>query len=259
MGYYSAENIESLKADYLTIGLKHQKLLFAFTALLGQLKEEKAKEYLFHGATRRIGVIARCIDNIFRIYPLDREQLLTNIELKDIDINLHSFFINIFGFLDNLAWVFVHEKKIEIDKKNVGLFFDKTKVNFTKEYRDYLESEAVQRWFNIYLKDCRDALSHRIPVYVPPKILTPDQIGREEQLSKRISESFVAGNVDSAEELTKERETLGSIAPVYRHSVIDSQGYILHPQIIIDFKTIELMAIKYLEMFGLQYEKIAGF
>jgi hypothetical protein len=33
-------------------------------------------------------------------------------DFSDLDINLHAFFVNISGILDNLGWVFVYENDL---------------------------------------------------------------------------------------------------------------------------------------------------
>ena len=108
----------------------------------------------------------------------------------DSTINLHAFLINIFGLLDNLAWVVIHEQQLtdKIDKKNVGLYENKTQVCFTEKFRSYLNSDRMKKWRNEYLKNYRDALSHRIPPYVPPKTLNPEQKTQEEQIENKIVE-----------------------------------------------------------------------
>ena len=251
MGYYSPETIELLKIDLDSIKQKRYVLNDKFIQLSSILVVEKAKEYLLHGTTRRLGIVVQCIDNIYSVFPPERDQFLSVEELKEVDINLHSFFINVYGFLDNLAWVFVLEKEINIHKNEVGMFLPKTKVNFKQEFREYIESSPVKRWFEEYLKDYRDTLSHRIPLYVPPKLLTPDQIQRDREITKELNKNLKMGDFNAVDILFSEQENLGSIAPIFRHSVYESNGFVLHPQIIIDFKTIEVIAIKYLEMFGI--------
>ena len=51
---------------------------------------------------------------ILNIFPVEREEKLKKSELKDIEINMQAFIFNVFGVLDNLAWVFVFDRKLEI-------------------------------------------------------------------------------------------------------------------------------------------------
>lgn len=40
---------------------------------------------------------------------------------------------------------------------------------------DYLTSERMARWHSEYLKNYRDALAYRIPLYIPPQTVTKEQ------------------------------------------------------------------------------------
>lgn len=53
--------------------------------------EKIEKEFLIQGVARRLQVIRRCVENIYSIFPVKREELLCNDELSDVDINLHAF------------------------------------------------------------------------------------------------------------------------------------------------------------------------
>ena len=112
MQHFKQEDIQKILSELELVGKRYSDSIFCLLKLSGNLRQEKAKEYLFHGAVRRLRVIYRCINNIFTIFPLERATLLNRDELDDVMINLHAFFVNIFGILDNLAWVFIHEKQL---------------------------------------------------------------------------------------------------------------------------------------------------
>ncbi len=247
---FDQRNIEEINREFDLLQHRYSKLLIKFAQLSTALKEAKAKEYLLHGAARRIRVLQRCIENIFHIFPLERESLLNRDELNDVMINLHAFFVNIFGILDNFAWVWVYEKKLseEIRKEKVGLFKPKVKSRFPKEFREYLDSDQIQRWHSEYLKNYRDALSHRIPLYVPPKTLNSAQKMEVEDIEQKIAVSCKSGDWKKASTLTDGEEQIGGICPFFIHSFTETeQKYVaFHVQLIADFKTIEEITEKYL-------------
>ena len=108
----------------------------------------------------------------------------------------------------------------------------------------------MQTWNNNYLVNYRDALAHRIPLYVPPKHLTPEQVEREKEIEIKIRERIKAHDYDSVEKLRIEDENLGSPAPTFIHSLTSEKNYIfIHNQVIIDFKTIEEITLNYCKMF----------
>ncbi len=170
MQIYKQEDIQKIKSELYSLRIKYCDLMGQIFDLSAKIKEEKAREYLHYGVGRRLEVIERCIENIFLIFPVERNNLLCREELIDVMINLHAFFVNIFGLLDNLAWVLIHEKKLAgiIDKKKVGLFKRETKKYLPNKFCQYLDSPQMKLWHEQYLTNYRDAFSHRIPLYVPP-------------------------------------------------------------------------------------------
>jgi hypothetical protein len=89
----------------------------------------------------------------------------------DAAIAIQAFTMNAFGCIDNIAWIWVHEKDIkngngtELQRKHVGLRKPKVHDKLTKEFQAYLATR--QDWFDS-LVDFRDSLAHRIPLYIPP-------------------------------------------------------------------------------------------
>lgn len=68
-----------------------------------------AKEYARHGFMRRIGTLLRCIENAFANIPLDHPGVPSRSRLLDATINIQAFIFNVFGTIDNLAWIWVTE------------------------------------------------------------------------------------------------------------------------------------------------------
>lgn len=254
MEHFKQEDIEKVNSELELLNQRYSNLLNKLWDLTNCLKEEKAKEYLFHGAARRLRVIQRCIENIFTIFPLKREKLLDRNELDDVMINLHAFLINIFGLLDNLAWSVIHEKRLadKIHKEKVSLFKKETKKKFSSEFRKYLDSGRIKTWYNNYLINYRDALSHRIPLYVPPKMLTPAQNEKIQQMEKEFFTTLKSVDTSTKVlQLLGEMDNVGSVAPYFIHSFSESESkYVaFHVQVIADFKTIEEIIEKFCETF----------
>jgi len=169
---YSAEQIEQIKREESKVLHNLNELWMTLISHLAPtLESDRAKEYLLHGICRRLDVLHRCIRNVFDIFPVSREDLLTDVETRNIEINLHAFTINIYGLLDNVAWVFVFENsledKIRGGRRSVGLFSKHTMKHFPERTKQYLNSERMKAWYGDYAKNYRDALAHRIPPYVP--------------------------------------------------------------------------------------------
>ena len=146
---YSAEQIEELLREKNEVLHKLNEIRTTLFSDLSQtLKSERAREYLLHGVCRRLGIIRRSMANVFDIFPVSREELLSDDERCNLGINLHAFFINVYGILDNVAWVFVFENSLENEikggRQGVGLFSERTIKHFPQRIQDYLKTEKIK-------------------------------------------------------------------------------------------------------------------
>lgn len=100
---------------------KYDDLLLAFSHR--RYVAEAAAEYARHRFLRRLGTLVRCINNVFDLVPRDCEEVPDRNTLHDAQINLQAFYSNTYECLDNLAWVWVHEKGLagKIHRNRVGL------------------------------------------------------------------------------------------------------------------------------------------
>ncbi|MDO8358216.1 MAG: hypothetical protein Q7U76_17710 [Nitrospirota bacterium] len=205
------------------------------------LKVKRAQEYLDHGVCRRLRIIRRCIQNIFSVFPPDRTELLSEDERSDVEISLHAFVINIYGAPDNLAWIYVLEKGIVLTPSRVGLFKKETQEHLPQEVRGYLRSRTINEWHGKYAKDYRDALAHRIPLYVPPWSCTPAQGERYKELEAMISEEMTRCNFDQVQKFSDEQDAIRSVCLTFLHSFSDDRAFppvYFHSQVIADARTV---------------------
>lgn len=213
------------------------------------LKVERAREYALHGVGRRVRTIRRCLENIFFIFPVERTALLSNDERCDVEINLHAFVINVYGLQDNLAWVYVMEKnmisKIKNGRIGVSLFKKSTQEYLPTSLCEYLRSETMTNWHKDYSQDYRDALAHRIPLYIPPFTVTAEEQARWQDLDSQVVEAMKERDPDRMEALSAEKNAIGTISAMYLHAISDSEHsrpVFLHPQVVCDALTaIELI------------------
>lgn len=264
---YDEENIKKIKEKYADIDQVYARLVLKLSHLHSILRSKKACEYLMQGVGRRLNILTRCLHNIFKIFPIEKNDLLTRDDLTDLDINLHAFLINISGILDNLAWVFVYEndllgspKKGKITKYGVGLFNEKTQIHLKPELNDYLKSEVMQTWYTEYSKNYRDALAHRIPLYVPPSTLNKEDEEKYMLMEKQLrdfnsSEAILQHDeieeiLDKQIEILDKQSKLGQACPLFAHSFNEGGTPIfLHAQVVADFLTIEEIINKFCDYF----------
>src|SRR5262249_6431249 len=137
-------------------------------------KDPQAREYASHGFSRRLSTLARCIDNVFEILPPDRIDPPSSDEISDAMINIQASVFNTSGCVDDLAWIWVKEKAVlkkngsPLSKFEVGLRKTNVLCSFSTEFQQYLGGLA--NWFD-QLDNFRNALAHRIPLYIPPYVV----------------------------------------------------------------------------------------
>ena len=148
------------------------------------------------------------------------------VPVDDSQISLHAFVINLYGLFDNLAWAFVWRHRLEktIDRRQVGMFSEGTKRYLPHELRSYVNSPTMENWSTQYLKNYRDALAHRIPLYIPPASYSDADAERFEAINHEELECIRAHDWDRVNALRAEEHELGTACPMFVHSFSDSEG-----------------------------------
>jgi hypothetical protein len=186
-----------------------------------------------------------CIDTVFETIPPALEEIPPRKTVMEATVAIQAFVINVQGCIDNLAWVWVAEKNVresdntEIAAKRVGLGQQNRSVrrSFSQHFRDYLESREA--WFE-HLKQFRDSLAHRIPLYIPPYVITPNLADQYDALTAAINAALAAGNLAEYEARNAEQDALGVFRPLMLHSRTEnSPGVVFHAQLLADFNTID--------------------
>lgn len=255
---YDEKNTKLLTERYEEVFHTFDQLMLKLSYSRNKLSNERASEYLMQGVGRRLSVLSKCVHNIFKIFPIDKTDLLLRDDLKDLDINLHAFFVNIAGILDNLAWVFVYEndlfgnpKEGKLSKQDIGLFNKKTQKYFTAELNEYLKTDSIKSWYADYSKEYRDALAHRIPLYVPPQALSDEETEEYRALEKQLDFTSLEA-ISRNDEILDRMSSMGRACFLFAHSLGEGcEPVYLHAQVISDFITIDVIVNKFCE-YGIQ-------
>jgi hypothetical protein len=209
--------------------------------------DAKAKEYAAQGFARRVQMLRRCIENVFKLIPPTVYKVPDKWTVRDAGINLQAFVANTYGSLDNLAWIWVHERGLHIPRQKVGLFKhnEKLRASLPAELRAYLE-KLDGKWFE-YLAEYRHALAHRIPLYVPPGGVLRSRVDAYNELERRMGEATAKLDFRLREKLSAEQDALLVFQPLMTHSTSETKAhYPFHVQIIADFLTVEEVGQKML-------------
>lgn len=210
-----------------------------------QLADEHAK----HGFCRRLNLLARAIHNVFRLLPPELTSVPDDEMVIDATINIQSFVTNVVGCCDNLAWIWVGEKAIlqndgsEVQPHMVGLRSNILIKTYPDTLRTYLEER--REWLD-YIKNFRDSLGHRIPLYIPPYIVDPENVDAFKSLEAAALKALSRGEMEEFERLETEQERLKFFRPWITHSFREESGkLIFHPQMLSDFDTIHEIGWKF--------------
>ncbi len=136
---YGEEALAQLHHEYEELTARYTRLQIECSGLGQTLASERAREFMTHGVGRRLWIIYRCVVNIFRLFPPEREKPLVDDDRIDVQINHHSFLINVYGVLENLALSAAHELGA-IGKKKDGKIPAKQVNLFNEDFRSLLPS-----------------------------------------------------------------------------------------------------------------------
>lgn len=256
---YDERSLKEITEKYQDTGRIHDQLMLRLVSLLSKLTNDKAKEYLMQGAGRRLNIVTRCIENIFRIFPIGQTEQLARDELTELGINLHAFFINTSGLFDNLGWVFAFEHDLlgepkdgKLGRNDIGLFNRKNQIRLPDPLRKYLQSDHLRAWYAEYSKNYRDALAHRIPLYVPPSVLSGADQEKYLELEAQLQTLDLTKyeNFEIYDDILEQQKQLGQASPLFAHSVGEKgRPVFLHAQVIADYATIEEVVKRFCEHF----------
>lgn len=239
---FSPEDIAKLTAEHTAIAEQYQALASAYVC--HPYKDSRAREFATHGLSRRLKTLVRCIDIVFDKIPPGRNALPSDGERLDAAIAIQAFVFNLFGSIDNLAWIWVHEKKVtsadgsELRPTFVGLGPKNALVrdSLPAAFRLYLQ--GLHQWFE-HLEDYRHALAHRIPLYIPPYVV---RVSNEQAYRDLVGRQDEALNRDAFEDyecLSTDLKKLVEFSPWISHSFEErSTPVAFHPQMLADFQTL---------------------
>ncbi|MGH8427843.1 MAG: hypothetical protein ACRES7_07670 [Gammaproteobacteria bacterium] len=242
---YSSDQISHLFSEHTTVLLELDNIFLETVSQAQNLShDDRAKEYLLHGVGRRLSVIKRAIQNIFEKFPPDSQGPLDSDVLVDVQLNLHAFVINLCGIFDNWAWAFVlrHVLGGEMqDRRKIDLFKPAMQAFLPKVIKDYLTSDIIAAWQKEYLKNYRDALAHRVPLYIPPAVYTPEKVNRYNNLENEKIEALKDRDFLRFNRASADQEVIGEACFTFQHSHSDGSEprlILLHPQVICDGKAV---------------------
>lgn len=236
--YYSQEQIVQLNESFKKLKDVYIQICVDFVSI--KYNDERANEHFQHGLGRRFHTLYHCINRVFEIYPPDRTAVLNDEEHFDVEIFIQAFIINLYGIVDNLAWIVNFEKNLGLKNTKVNLYDSQINKFFTEKFNSYLNNEDIhgfKEWYNKHCANFRHAIGHRIPLYVPPFGIS--KTNQYQKIYDQRIKSIIKRDYNKAILLEEEEDALKHIVPLYLHSYGEKSPQVyIHPQLIADFNTI---------------------
>lgn len=178
-----------------------------------------ASHFFRFGVMRRLRMIDSSFKSFQSIVPPNRTVPLSQEQSDRVCRDLNAIHIDLLGLLDNYAWVAVHQLASAATQSasplSIGLF----KSAFAADPALKPAADAV-RPFAAWEKDVktrRNPAAHRMPLYVPPAALTPDDVIEFERYETLISAALRAQEFEKLDALRERRRRVGTLVPKFLH------------------------------------------
>ncbi|BDW88618.1 hypothetical protein [Thalassospira tepidiphila] len=249
MGYFSAKII-----DELVLGLDEalaeidqvrERILYH------KFKKTRAYEYAVHGICRRLDTLKHCSSRVYELLPPNLDHVPDRQCVKEATVHIQSFISNVIGILDNLAWVWISENDL---KHRDGTDFSPREVKLSRDCRDLWRDLPInfrekviefREWF-LHAYEWRDALVHRIPLYIPPFTV------RDTELYNKIDaaayKALIDGDIEKHRELDAEMDAMKFFSPIIMHSFSEeAEPAVFHANLLSDMKTVSVLTMLLLD------------
>lgn len=247
--FFTEDGVERMELQILEMKEKYKEILGKFVQR--NYECSKAEEFAKHGYGRRLRVMVRCIENVYELLPPDYDGIPVEDTLIEATIYLHAFIHSTFGCCDNLAWIWVLEKSVtqndgsHLTRNMVGLRTENLLKSYPNSLKSFLDTQ--EEWY-LRLKDYRNALSHRIPIYIPPHIISREAEPEYLRIETAASEALNLGDLAEYFRLKGEQKKLAYFVPWFTHSFVEESDFVFfHPHMLNDFNTIYEISKKFLE------------
>jgi hypothetical protein len=237
MPIFTFDQLRALATSYASLQERLDAIATAYASF--PYRTLPGRQYATRGFLRRFNTMHHCIERVFEMLPPEQDGRPADPVLLDVAVYIQAFVMNAFGAVDNLAWIWVNEKSLKVGKMETGLGPKCVAVrsSFSPEMRDYLAKQ--DDWF-AHIIDFRDALAHRIPLYIPPYIVSEENDAKYEALEVRKLE---ANDSDEYDKLCAEQANFVVFEPVMKHALDDNKPpVVFHFQLVQDFLTVEEIA-----------------
>jgi hypothetical protein len=247
---YSDQATASMVRELAFLRAKYGELMRLF--VYRNYVSDRGRELGIQGFMRRVKIMVNCIDRVFECLPPQqaRDKLPDDDAVVGAEIAVHAFFVNLYGAIDNLAWVWVCEKNVQDQKghpvklRDVGFWSGNTIVRGSLPTRTQTYLAERNEWLG-YVADWRHPLAHRVPPYIPPYCVDPSNSKAYRELEDKKLKQLSEGNPAGYEEAAAEQERLAFFRPWIQGFFSEGHDPIwVHQQMLADFNKIHEMGLE---------------
>jgi hypothetical protein len=218
-----------------------------YSAILGELiaclsiaTKNESRRYLL-GAAQRVTMMQTAKHIIAEETDNRTTSLHPDIAAR-VNLCLNSFYLNLAGTLDNLAWAATHELRLlsEIDerKSSTRRFCSIGETRFQKALLAMRPTLAdalteIGPWL-AEIKAFRDPAAHRLPLIVFRGALESGRLDEYQQLQQRAYAAMREGHQDLFDELNLKSESLLEFRPILETPRTEDGGFHHIPKLIED-------------------------
>ena len=236
---YSAEQIEDYESGRHEWMERAEMLLT--TVLTYRFQIERAGEFARTGFGRRLGYLEQSMNRMDDIYPPNCARASRD-QVRDAELILQAFVMNVFGAIDNLAWIWALERGVTGAREQP---LKPSEISFVGPRSRWLVSslsapilsalDNAKEWFD-QIGAYRHGVAHQIPIYIP-RLYSADDAAASEQLAAEINDAAAAKDMDRLLPLLDKRHSLGDYG-AYIALNGERQPMLLHPQMVCDLATV---------------------
>ncbi len=153
----------------------------------------------------------------------DRKEPLSPYEATDCAIHLNAYYLNLRGTLDNLAWVLQYEWQLLAGvteeggrgRQECNLFGPRFLAALKSKHPELTSVfEQHGNWAH-ELADLRDPAAHRVPIYVPPSVITSqEQVDKFRRIEAQADVAPSERGDRPISEIYREAQAVADFAPV---------------------------------------------
>ncbi len=230
------ENYENDRSEWMERGQELTDMVLSYS-----FRNSRAEQFSREGFVRRLNNLDHAMGRLAEIYPPNTFKASRN-TVHDAELLLQSFVMNVFGAIDNLAWVWTLERGVT---RPCGKALMRSEVVFDGNRAKTLIAsltpalaEVINEasdWFKA-LRVYRDGVAHQIPIYIP-RLLNKDEAERAACLKVAIEEAIANRNHRLMNELHEEHYHLGDYGAIMALSG-KQRTLIFHAQMVCDLATV---------------------